>query len=514
VSEFALARLSFRAVSLARIVGLAASLLFLAAVVSRSVRAFHAPGSEMDEGDPLVYGERVLGGDLPWRHFETFYGPASPYLVALAFRLLGVSVFAERMVGMTFRLVLCAALLTLAWRFGLAGLLASGLVLLILVPAGEIWAWPGSEAVAAIALTVALLAAAQARDSRALALAAGVAAGATMLIRFDYAPAVVLAALPFLWRDGISRKRFALGAAVTAGLYLPLLAAAGPSRLLQVAGDISRGTAGRKLPIPDLTAYPGNLLAASVIASVVLVAAGTVLRSRVSLAVGLASLATLPHTLGRPDEVHILAGCVLSLTLLPAVLVALVRHLDTEARALGRFPIAAAATLVAIAVGGFGVARAHASGNLGPLLITLTMRGANVEHGGRSFPLADRDTQRDVQRIVDAAGAAAPAGSKLFVGPRDLRRTNYADTYIYFLLPEFEPASFYIELAPGTLNHTGKRAVTELARADLLILTSRHDDWHEPNTSVRFGSAAPNRYVARHFCARAHSGTYTLLVRC
>ena len=171
MSELALARLSFRTLPLARIVGFAASLLFLVAVVSRSVQAFTAPGSEMDEGDPLVYGERVLGGDLPWRHFETFYGPANPYLVALAFRLLGVSVFAERMVGMTFRLVLCAALLSLAWRFGLAGLLSSGLVLLILVPAGEIWAWPGSEAVAAIALTVALLAAAQARDSRALALA-------------------------------------------------------------------------------------------------------------------------------------------------------------------------------------------------------------------------------------------------------------------------------------------------------------------------------------------------------
>ncbi|MDX6487652.1 MAG: hypothetical protein QOK13_267 [Gaiellaceae bacterium] len=508
MSELALARPSFRALPVARIVGIAASLLFLAAIVSRSVRAFGAPGSEMDEGDPLVYGERVLGGDLPWRNFETFYGPANPYLVAFAFRLLGVSVFAERMVGMTFRLVLCAALLSLAWRFGLAGLLSSGLVLLILVPAGEIWAWPGSEAVAAIALTVALLAAAHARESRALAIAAGVAAGATVLIRFDYAPAVALAALPFLWRGGISRKRFGLAAAATAGLYLPLLGAAGRSRILQVAGDISRGTAGRKLPLPDLTSYPGNLLAASVLASVVLVVAGSLLRSRVSLALGLASLATLPHTLGRPDEVHILAGCVLSLVLLPAVLVALVRHLDARSR------VSAALVLVAVAAAGFGVARASATGNLGPLLNTLTMRGANVEHGGRTFPLADRDTRRDVQRIVDAAGAAAPAGSKLFVGPRDLRRTNYADTYIYFLLPEFEPASFYVELEPGTLNQTATRSVSELARADVLILTSRHDDWHEPNASIRFRSAAPNRYVATHFCARAHSGTYTLLVRC
>jgi hypothetical protein len=199
---------------------------------------------------------------------------------------------------------------------------------------------------------------------------------------------------------------------------------------------------------------------------------------------------------------------VLSLVLLPAVLVALVRHLDARSR------VSAAVVLVAVAAAGFGVARASATGNLGPLLNTLTMRGANVEHGGRTFPLADRDTRRDVQRIVDAAGAAAPAGSKLFVGPRDLRRTNYADTYIYFLLPEFEPASFYVELEPGTLNQTATRSVSELARADVLILTSRHDDWHEPNASIRFRSAAPNRYVATHFCARAHSGTYTLLVRC
>lgn len=506
--ELALVRPSLRALPLARIAGTVASMLFLGAIVWRSVRAFTAPGSEMDEGDPLVYGERVLGGDLPWRDFETFYGPANPYLVALAFRLLGVSVFAERMVGMTFRLVLCAALLSLAWRFGLAGLLSSGLVLLILVPAGEIWAWPGSEAVAAVALTVALLAAAHARESRALAIAAGVAAGATVLIRFDYAPAVALAAVPFLWRGGVSRKRFVLAAAATAGLYLPLLAAAGRSRIFQVAGDISRGTAGRKLPVPDLTSYPGNLLAASVVASFVLLVAGALLRSRVSLAVGLASLATLPHTLGRPDEVHVLAGCVLSLVLLPAVVITLVRQLDTRSRP------TAVLVLVIVAAAGFGVARASATGNLGPLLNTLTMHGANIEHGGRTFPLADRDTRRHVQRIVDAAGAAAPAGSKLFVGPRDLRRTNYADTYIYFLLPEFEPASFYVELEPGTLNQIAKRSVAELARADLLILTSRHDDWREPNASRRFRSAAPNRYVTSHFCVRAHSGTYTLLVRC
>ena len=64
------------------------------------------------------------------------------------------------------------------------------------------------------------------------------------------------------------------------------------------------------------------------------------------------------------------------------------------------------------------------------------------------------------------------------------------------------------------MNQTAKRSVTELAHADLLVLTARHDDWQEPNASTRFRSAAPNSYVSTHFCIRAHSGTYALLVRC
>jgi hypothetical protein len=526
VTELALARPLLRALPLQRLLGVAASLVFLTAVISRSVRGFSAPGSEMDEGDPLVYGERVLGGELPWRHFETFYGPANPYIVALAFRLGGISVFSERMVGLSFRLVLCAALLSLAWHFGLAGLASSGLVLLILVPAGELWAWPGSEAVALAAATVALLAVAQRlvdteRSANALLLAAGAVAGLTVLIRFDYVVAVLLASLPFLLKTGIPRRRFLLGFAGMAALYVPVLAAAGPARIVQVAGDIARGSAGRRLPLPDLSTYPGNLLAASVLATGVLIVSGALgfglmprVRSRVALAIGLGTLGALPHTLGRPDEVHILAGCVLALALLPPVLIGAVRDLDNRARRSGRRPVAAALAMILIALGGLAVARANASGELGPLLTTLSRHGFDVEHGGRTFPLADPDTARQVQRIVTAAGKAAPAGSRLLVGPRDLRRTNYADTYLYFLLPEFEPASFYIELEPGTLNYTGRRAVTELARADLLILTSRHDNWNEPNTSRRFGSAAPNRYVAANFCPRARSGTYALFVRC
>ena len=37
----------------------------------------------------------------------------------------------------------------------------------------------------------------------------------------------------------------------------------------------------------------------------------------------------------------------------------------------------------------------------------------------------------------------------LFVGPEDLRRTFYSDTFLYFLLPRFTPGSFYLEMDPG-----------------------------------------------------------------
>src|ERR671922_687876 len=72
--------------------------------------SFRAAGSPFDEGILVSFPTRVLAGDLPYRDFETFYGPGDPYLVAGLFRVFGASLGAERAVGFVFRLLLVVVL--------------------------------------------------------------------------------------------------------------------------------------------------------------------------------------------------------------------------------------------------------------------------------------------------------------------------------------------------------------------------------------------------------------------
>jgi hypothetical protein len=54
----------------------------------------------------------------------------------------------------------------------------------------------------------------------------------------------------------------------------------------------------------------------------------------------------------------------------------------------------------------------------------------------------------------------------------------------------------------------------DLRSADALILTTRWDDWDEPNASSELGSSAPSQVVDRFFCLRAREGSYRLFERC
>ena len=62
-------------------------------------------------------------------------------------------------------------------------------------------------------------------------------------------------------------------------------------------------------------------------------------------------------------------------------------------------------------------------------------------------------------------------GARVFVGPRDLRRTNYNDVFLYFLLPHLVPATRYIYMDPGLADRSEGRLVRDIAAADLLLLT-------------------------------------------
>jgi hypothetical protein len=104
----------------------------------------------------------------------------------------------------------------------------------------------------------------------------------------------------------------------------------------------------------------------------------------------------------------------------------------------------------------------------------------------------------------------ASPGQRLFVGPADLRRTNYNATFLYHLLPQLIPATYFLEMNPLSANRPGSRLSADVLSADWLILDHRLDEWNEPNESSRFGPDAPNQVVQSNFELHARQGSYDI----
>jgi len=114
---------------------MAIGLLFLLVPLSGT---FQHGGGPMEEGILLVYPELVQQGAVPYRDFETFYGPANPYLLAAVYTIFGTNIGVERAVGFLFRALIFVALYCLTRRWGT--LIASGSMLLagiLLLPLGS-----------------------------------------------------------------------------------------------------------------------------------------------------------------------------------------------------------------------------------------------------------------------------------------------------------------------------------------------------------------------------------------
>jgi Dolichyl-phosphate-mannose-protein mannosyltransferase len=487
---------------------LAATAVALALLIPR----LGAWGHAMDEGAVLTYADLVTEGAVPHRDFLTFYGPGNPWLVAGAFEVFGASVEIERVVGLVYRLLIVLALFALARRVaGDVSAIFAGVIAATIMAEELVWAYAthGAIAFALVGLAVAAwgVASAPGRRRDLILLCAGVAAGASLLMRIDFAPAVALSIVPLLldvtWRSRLWYLGGLLGAA---GLYVPHLLVVGPAKVERVVSDLLSSAPGRTLPRPGVWDFKGQLLIAAVVFTAVVLVAGAVLwrRERANLggpllvAAGLYAAGLLPWMLSRPDELHVGPVAMIPLSLLPAAGFALLRSFGVGRSVLGVLTIAVTAAL-AVTV--------HAKADLhSPALPT-------VENAGRSFS-AFPDRTASVGAVVRRLERESRAGETLFVGPQDLRRTNYGPTYIYFLLPKLEPASYYLEMNPQTANREGSGLADELRRADWLVLASEWDGWNEENDSQLLGSAEPNRVVRDDFCLRLESGYYRLYERC
>jgi hypothetical protein len=502
------------------------------------VELWRAPGSPMEEGFMLAFPQLVLEGQIPNRDFLHLYGPGSLWVLAGVFEVFGTTLAAERVVGFLqlIGVVFGVFALLRPWGRWVAAAGAVMTAVVLLPPAGLVaMAWPGGLALGLWALSAALAGgaapSASPRRSR-LFVVAGVLAGVALLYRPDLVAALGLSAVVVSWGlDRGARLRLAGGVALGLAPYAVHLATAGVGNVVDglVLEPVFELRAGRSLPFPpswghfdgflqrvgaliepswplpapaspaQLTLWVGLLLATTA----ALLAAGVAAARRGDrrlLVMAVFCVGLLPQAIQRADSTHLAWVSCVPLGFLPAAAI------EGQRAWRPAWPQRRAAVL-AVAV---------------PVVATLALAptfvwGVYGDYVGRSFGFdpIEAGTMRRGDRVfhygrlgaVDAVNAMLPdldritePGDSLFVGPVDLRRTNYSEAYLYYLMPELEPATRYIEMDPGIANAKESGMADELRRADVVVLSSIYANWDEPNDSRTFGPNEPNEVLEEEFC--------------
>ena len=352
-------------------------------------------------------------------------------------------------------------------------------------------------------------------------------AGLALTYRPDLVIAVGLMAGWMLWRHRDARRPFVLAGVVGLTPLWVHLVMAGPAQAFEgmVLDPVFRLRDGRELPRPPSWEHlDGGLQAVAeeippwwkvphlsashtlflwfflmlVVAAGLLGFAvwlrrrdgGRTGRSVALLAVALVSVGILPQALQRPDSAHLMWVTCVSLPFSAVAVTEALRRwrprIDGRSAVAIGGAVAIAVTFVFTGMFTFRYYLLHTRVGLGQVPGAFA-----VQRGDRNFYLGDHRAYLGVQAAVDELARRAEPGDRLLVGPSDLRRTWYSDVFIYWLFPELEPATYYIEMDPGLANAEGSSLADDVASADWVILTGLWDGWMEPNSSMEFGSDAP-----------------------
>lgn len=531
-------------------------LLLVVAIPLRGL--LRQPGPPMEEGFMLVFGESFLRGDIPNKDFLHLYGPGGVWVLAGVFKLFGTTLFVERMVGLAQLLGVVFGVFFLARPWGRKIALIAGAVaaLVIIPPIGlTALAWNGGLAFGLLGCLAGLHATRhpEARRRAVLGLVSGMLFGAALLYRPDLILAVGLVVL-VLWRrlEGRVRHRLLIGGAALLSLYLVHVAMAGIGDSIQgmVIDPLFNLRGGRSLPLPpSFDHFDGFLLEAkealqvrwpipnlgapaqlatwfwlmlAAVAALVLSARrarrrapdGPTAFAGVTLAVVAAfCVGILPQALQRPDTVHIAWVSCIPLAFVAVVGAELAR---TRRPSWSSWRVLALGTLPLVAILYLLVPNFLVRDFADISLETFDARrnSHEIRNDGRVFYYGAESNAAELAELLPVASRIAKPGDRLVIGTGDLRKTPLSEAFVYFLLPETRPGTFYIEMDPGVANADDSRLADDLRHADLVILSRAWDEFHEPNDSRVLGSTAPNRVLRDRFCSVLNTGTYELLRRC
>jgi hypothetical protein len=507
-------------------------------------------GPPMEEGFMLVFPEQILRGELPNRDFLHLYGPGSLWWLAAVFEVFGTRLEVQRLAALAQMVAVVGGIAVLARRWGNTLALACGAIALVIIvpPIGlTALAWVGAVGLGLLALaagTSSVVAGRSARSARRRALGAGLLFGAALLFRADLVLAVVLGG-GALWRayDRPRRRALGTGAALGVAPYLVHFATAGPGNVwrgmvldpvvylrggrrlplpppvdhlagfLQKAGDFGP-QAKLDWPVPTLTSAQQIFVWFWFLLASVAVALWVAWRARrrsgvraVTLqAVALFGAGLLPQALQRSDSAHLAWVSCVPVAFLPVVLRELVRSSPRLQRAGGRWSrgrranaLAAAAVILFIAL---VIPRYIANSYTDYALQSFGAHrySYRIERDGRAFYYGKREVAVAAQRgVLPLLEDVTEPGDALVVATSDLRKTPYSDAYLYYLFPELEVGTYYIEMDPGVANAADGKLRDDIAHADVLVLSAVWDDWDEPNDARKVIENGANEVVRSRF---------------
>ncbi|MFL6590181.1 MAG: hypothetical protein ACJ8M4_08415 [Chthoniobacterales bacterium] len=483
---------------------------------------FEGGGGPMDEGMVLLYPEMIQKGAVPYRDFETFYAPGNPWLLAGVYSTFGTTITVERTTGLVYRVAILLAIFCLTQRRGTAVAVGSTLLSGALLMPCEIIAYAWMAGLACVLWYLWLITSDNLTPVRCVV--AGLTAGLALLFRLDLLPALVLASAPLLFFLSWP-QRIKVGAGLIIAL-LPLLVLTAMIGVEPVINNlfvfpVLRANAGRHLPVFSVERSTRILFFVHLLAVAVDIVAGALIAKQqprrrgnmTLLAMSLVAAAISHQAWQRLDMFHLVLAAFLSLGILPFALTTIASRWCPRSWSNTRIAIAAAvavALLVAWVEPTF-VSTLRSAFSEG--LQTKPSEMAAVEKNGRKFWVGSLKTAVMIQQMLDRLDDLSTPGQRIFVGPQDLRRTNYCDTFIYHLMPKLRPATYFLEMNPFSANRPGSRLASDIRTADWVILNRRWDRWEEANRSGENGSDEPNRVVRENFVFVAAYGPYGLFRR-
>jgi hypothetical protein len=237
-------------------------------------------------------------------------------------------------------------------------------------------------------------------------------------------------------------------------------------------------------------------------------------RGRALLVAALFSIGLLPQAVQRVDSAHFAWVGSVAFGFLPLALFEVVRR-RAPRRAPGHLALATGGGVLALVVLLTPTFTIRRYSDYALQSFGLHRNAFEIERDGRVFYYGKEDRAIAAQQVIDETARITKPGDRLFVGPVNLRKTPYSDAYLYYMLPELTPATYYIEMDPGVANKQGSGMAEDLASADVAILSSIWDNWNEPNDSRKVGAAETQEVLDEQFClVGKYLDNYELFRKC